>query len=305
MVILQTKELTKHYSGETVVDHVNLSIKKGEIYGFLGNNGAGKTTTIRMLLGLIRPTSGEIHVFGKKSNKHRKEILRKIGCIIETPGFYKNLTAVENLEISAKILGIHKKTAIDEALECVGLKRDKKKPVGKYSLGMKQRLGIARAIMHNPELLILDEPTNGLDPAGIQEIRGTLIRLAKEKEITLFLSSHILSEVEQLADRVGILHEGKLLKEIDIKTLKSIQNQYLEIKVHDINEAARILETKGNLFSYEVLANDTIHIYEKLDQAFRINEILVKNGIKVNKLAVESSTLESYFLKLTKGVVQC
>ena len=191
--IIKTTNLTKVYGKQKSVDHLNITVKQGEIYGFLGRNGAGKTTTIRMLLGLIKPTSGQIELFGEDLFKNQKGVLRRIGSMVEVPGFYENLTARENLLVNAKIIGIHKKNAIEEALEIVDLQHETKKLVGKYSLGMKQRLGIARALLHYPELLILDEPTNGLDPIGIKEMRSLIQSLAKERNITIFISSHILS----------------------------------------------------------------------------------------------------------------
>jgi bacitracin transport system ATP-binding protein len=219
--------LSKVYGSQKAVDNLNLNIQEGEVYGFLGRNGAGKTTTIRMLLGLISPSEGEVEIFGQSLKKHSKKILPKIGSIVEFPGFYYNLTAKENLLINAKLIGVQKKKAIDEALEIAGLTHEDGKLVGKYSLGMKQRLGIARAILHNPELLILDEPTNGLDPVGIKEIRNLMHFLAHQKKMTILVSSHILSEVEQLVDRIGIIHNGQLLEELPLEELRKRNRKYL------------------------------------------------------------------------------
>src|SRR5699024_3898015 len=199
----------KIYGEQKSVDHLNITGNQGEIYGLLARNGAGKTTTIRMLLGLIKPTFGQVEIFGENLFRNQKAILRRIGSIVEVPGVYDNLTARENLLINARIIGIHKKNAIEEALEIVDRHHETKKRGGKYSLGMKQRLGIARARLHYPELLILDDPTNGLDPIGIKEIRSLIQSLARERNITILVSSHILSEMEQLADHMGIIHEGK------------------------------------------------------------------------------------------------
>src|SRR5690625_3796764 len=200
--IIKTTNLTKIYGQQKSVDHLNITVNKGEIYGFLGRNGAGKTTTIRMLLGLIKPTFGQIEIFGENLFRNQKAILSRIGSIVEVAGFYEKLTARENLLINAKIIGIHKKNAIEEALEIFDLHHETKNLVRNYSLGRKQRLSIARALPHYPELLILDEPTNGLDPIGIKEIRSLIQSLARERNITILVSSHILSEIEQLADHM-------------------------------------------------------------------------------------------------------
>lgn len=220
-LVIETKKLTKIYGEQTAVNSVNLHVKPGRIYGLLGRNGAGKTTIMKMILGLTPITSGEVDVFGQNIKGHEKRIYPRIGAIIETPGFYPNLTGTENLEIFAKLRGTPQPNAVKNALEVVGLPYKDKKLFSKYSLGMKQRLGIANAILHDPELLILDEPTNGLDPVGIHEIR-TLIRSLPEKfNCTVFVSSHLLSEVELMADTVGILNHGRLLFEGTLDQLRS------------------------------------------------------------------------------------
>ena len=219
-LVIETKKLTKIYGEQTAVNSVNLHVKPGRIYGLLGRNGAGKTTIMKMILGLTPITSGEVDVFGQNIKGHEKRIYPRIGAIIETPGFYPNLTGTENLEIFAKLRGTPQPNAVKNALEVVGLPYKDKKLFSKYSLGMKQRLGIANAILHDPELLILDEPTNGLDPVGIHEIR-TLIRSLPEKfNCTVFVSSHLLSEVELMADTVGILNHGRLLFEGTLEQLR-------------------------------------------------------------------------------------
>jgi len=202
--VLEIHELTKKYRGIAAVDGVTLSVKRGEIYGFLGMNGAGKTTTIRMMLSLARPDSGTVRMFGERLTPRNLSPLSRVGAIVEMPGFYENLTARENLEISARLAGLPDKTAIEDALAAAGLADDDRKPARDFSLGMKQRLGIARAVMHHPELVILDEPANALDPAGIRDIRRLLVSLAKERNIAVFVSSHILAEIEQIADGVGV-----------------------------------------------------------------------------------------------------
>lgn len=299
--VIKTTNLSKIYGEQKSVDQLSITVNQGEIYGFLGRNGAGKTTTIRMLLGLIRPTYGQIEIFGENLFKNQKRILRRIGSIVEVPGFYENLTAKENLLINAKIIGVHKKNAIDEALEIVGLQNENKKLVGKYSLGMKQRLGIARALLHNPELLILDEPTNGLDPIGIKEMRRLIKSLAAERNITILISSHILSEIEQLADHIGIIHEGKLLEEIGIDHLRKRNRKYLEFQVSNDNKATMLLEEHFNIFDYEVYDEGMVRVYSHLGEQGTINRMFVQNDINVLKIKMSEDRLEDYFERLVGG----
>ncbi len=225
--IIETKQLTKKYKGQLAVSNVNLHIKKGSIYGLLGRNGAGKTTLMKMLLGLTPPTSGTFTLFGQTLTGHEKQLYPRIGALIETPGFYPNLTGTENLEIFARLRNLNASHTVKNALETVGLPFRDKKLFREYSLGMKQRLGLANALLHHPQLLILDEPTNGLDPIGIAEIRDFLKTLCKDHGKTLLVSSHILSEIDLLADDIGILDRGVLLEECSIKTLKE-KNDNLE-----------------------------------------------------------------------------
>ncbi len=225
--IIETKQLTKKYKGQLAVSNVNLHIKKGSIYGLLGRNGAGKTTLMKMLLGLTPPTSGTFTLFDQTLTGHEKQLYPRIGALIETPGFYPNLTGTENLEIFARLRNLNASHTVKNALETVGLPFRDKKLFREYSLGMKQRLGLANALLHHPQLLILDEPTNGLDPIGIAEIRDFLKTLCKDHGKTLLVSSHILSEIDLLADDIGILDRGVLLEECSIKTLKE-KNDNLE-----------------------------------------------------------------------------
>lgn len=225
--IIETKQLTKKYKGQLAVNNVNLHIKKGSIYGLLGRNGAGKTTLMKMLLGLTPPTSGTFTLFDQTLTGHEKQLYPRIGALIETPGFYPNLTGTENLEIFARLRNLNASHTVKNALETVGLPFRDKKLFREYSLGMKQRLGLANALLHHPQLLILDEPTNGLDPIGIAEIRDFLKTLCKDHGKTILVSSHILSEIDLLADDIGILDRGVLLEECSIKTLKE-KNDNLE-----------------------------------------------------------------------------
>lgn len=299
--ILQTYNLTRKYGTTAVVDNINMDIKKGEIYGFLGRNGAGKTTTLRMIMGLISPTKGEYELFGKKMGD--REVFGRIGAIIETPGFYPNLTARENLDIHRRLMGIPNKEYVDEVLETVGLTNYdiKKKKVKKYSLGMKQRLGVARALLHKPELLILDEPTNGLDPVGIKEMRETMLDLNKKKEITILVSSHILGEIQQLATKIGIIHKGKLLEEIDYKNFEKKNRHYINLRVNNDKKAVTILEKSMNIKDYEVTEPNKIRIYEMLDKSNDVAKKMISEGIDVYEVNVMNDTLEDYFVRLTGG----
>ncbi|WP_425448983.1 ABC transporter ATP-binding protein [Dethiothermospora halolimnae] len=299
--IINTHNLTKQYGTEKVVDNVNMNIEKGGIYGFLGLNGAGKTTTLRMLLGLAKPTRGSFSIFGRDFKSNKKYILPRIGSLIEVPGFYGNLTAVENLKINKKLLGVQSNHVVEETLENVGLLDARNKLVKNYSLGMKQRLGIARAILHNPELLILDEPTNGLDPGGIKEVRKMIKELAEKRKITILMSSHILSEVQQLATTIGIIHKGKLLEEITFDELRKKNKRYVEVVVSDDGRATMLLERKLNIKDYDVHENRSIRVYSDLEKIEHINKLFNDNDILVSKLKLSEDNLEDYFLKLTGG----
>ncbi len=235
MDIVKTKELTKVYKGSVCVDNVNMKVKEKSIYGFLGPNGAGKSTTLKMLLGLVHPTGGEIHIFGKEFNrKNRGEILKRTGSLIESPSYYGHLTAYENLRIYTTILGLPEKN-IDKVLSIVRLDRQKGKRVSAYSLGMKQRLGLASALLSFPELLILDEPVNGLDPAGIQEMRELISSLPQKYDMTVMVSSHILSEIDRLADEVGIIANGRIMYQGPLDALhktdssKSLEEIFIDL----------------------------------------------------------------------------
>jgi bacitracin transport system ATP-binding protein len=297
-MVIKTNGLTKLYGKQKVVNNLEIHANQGEIYCFLGRNGAGKTTTIRMLLGLIKPNSGEIEIFGEDLQRNMKDILRRIGSIVEFSGFYGNLTGYENLLINAKLMGIRKENAIEEALEIVGLHHETEKRVDRYSLGMKQRLGIARAILHDPELLILDEPTNGLDPIGIKEIRRMIKTLAEERQISIFISSHILSEVEQLADRIGVIHQGVLLEEVAFAELRKRNRKYIEFQVSNDGKAVLLMEQQFGIQDYEVHEQGILRIYSHLGEQAKINRTLNEYGIEVSKLVMSEDNLEDYFVKL-------
>ena len=299
--VIETKGLTKEYNGKRSVSDLNLHIKKGRIYGLLGRNGAGKTTTMKMILNLIDSSDGEVIVFGKSMKKHNKEILPRIGCLIESPGFYPNLTGTENLKIFAQLRGIPKRNAIKESLELVGLKYNDKKLFSQYSMGMKQRLAIALAVMHDPEILMLDEPINGLDPIGIAEVRTFIRKLCTEKGKTILISSHILSEIELIADDIGIIDNGVLLEEESLEELKNMNKKYIKLVAHNDSKAVKVLEACFNIKNYSVEKNGTIKIYD-LDLVIpELVRELVKEGIAVEEIRMKEDTLEDYFKRITGG----
>jgi bacitracin transport system ATP-binding protein len=300
-MILRTNRLTKRYGETTVVSDVNMTIRSGDIYGFLGQNGAGKTTTLRMMMGLIHPTSGDIELFGSPLHGNKSKAMERVGAIIEYPGFYLNLKAAENLDIHRRLMGIGNRDSIDEALKAVGLLDAKHQKVGQFSLGMKQRLGIARALLHHPEFLILDEPTNGLDPGGMKEMRHLFLELARKRGITFLISSHLLSEIEQLANKIGIIHKGRLLEEIDYSTLQQKSRHYLDIKVTDEKKAAYILEQKLGTTDYVVAGSGRLRLYGHLNEPELVNALLAKGEVGVKEMRLSGDSLEDYFLKLTGG----
>lgn len=302
-VILKTYNITKKYGNQIAINNVNMTIKKGEIYGFIGQNGAGKTTLIRLITGLIHKTNGDIELLGASSENELNKARTMVGSLIETPSFYNNMTARENLEVSRRIRNIPGNKCVDEVLELVGLKNIEKKKVKNFSLGMKQRLGIANAIMGNPRLLILDEPINGLDPMGIVEIRELLKKINKEKDMTILISSHILSELSELATTYGIISSGKLIEEITSQELKEKCRKYIDLKIDDTSRAVTILERKLGINDYQVLANKKIKVFSNLDNVGEVNSILSNSGIIVESIGVKGENLEEYFMNVIGGVL--
>lgn len=300
-IVLKTHKLCKKYGGELAVDNVSMTINKGDIYGFIGRNGAGKTTLIRMITGLIHKTSGEIELLGNTEDIHLNESRVIMGSVIETPTFYGNMTARENLEVSRLVRNIPGKQCIEDVLNLVGLKDVKKKKVKNFSLGMRQRLGIANALLGNPRFLILDEPINGLDPVSMVEIRELLKKVNKEKDMTMLISSHILSELSELATCYGIINNGKLIEEITSQELMEKCKQYIELKVNDAKKAVVLLETELNIKDYVVQENNIIKVYSHLDDVGKINTLLTTNGIIVDKILSKGQNLEEYFLKSIGG----
>ncbi|MFS0723800.1 ABC transporter ATP-binding protein [Paenibacillus sp. 1P07SE] len=294
--MIETTQLTKRLGGKTVVDRVDMLIQKGEIYGFLGPNGAGKTTTIRMLLGLAKPSSGQIRILGKDIRKDRIQILRNVGSLVEYPSYYGHLSGYENLEAVRLLLGTPK-SRIDEVLAIVRLTKDAKRPVKGYSLGMKQRLGIATALLGGPELLILDEPTNGLDPAGILEIRELIKSLPRSHGVTILISSHLLSEVDQMATRVGIITGGRMIFQDSIDRLRKQAQSSLRFRVSEPELAARLLLSLGCQASVESGIVTTRQLPDQ--QTAAIAAKLIEGGHMIYRIEESHASLESIFLEMT------
>ena len=296
--VVETENLTKQYRTSLVVDNINLHVPKGKIYGLLGRNGAGKTTLMKMMLQLVCPTKGTIRLLGMDCRENADKLYHKIGSIIETPGFYGNLTAYENLHLLRRLRGQKQTDGISKALEVVGLQGQHTKPFSEYSLGMKQRLGIAAAIMHEPELLILDEPINGLDPIGIAEIRSFLSDLGHTKGTTILISSHVLSEIEQIADIIGIMHEGHLIEEVNMAELQKCK--YTEFDVSDVIAASKLLEDVYRISDYAI-QGDTVKVFDFTHHCGEINRTFIENGLTVTRLCLCEGYLEDYFSDLIGG----
>ena len=298
-LLLQTRNLTKQYGRHRAVNDVNMHIKKGAIYGFIGRNGAGKTTCLKMISGLSTPSYGEIEMFGYKG-KDLQKVRSRVGCLIEAPGLYGNMSAYDNLNIKCKLTGIKKKGYIDELLKTVGLDTVGEKKTKHYSLGMKQRLGIALALVGEPDLLILDEPINGLDPQGIVEVRETIQKLAKERGMTICISSHILEELSKIATDYGIIHNGCLVQELTREELMKKCSERIELTLDNPKQAIPVLDDMG-FNSYQVIDKEHIHIFERLGESASLNMELAKAGIPVKGISITSEELENYFLRLTGG----
>ena len=300
--ILQTSRLTKTIGGKELVRDVDIHVKKGEIYGFLGPNGAGKTTVMKMILNLWKPTMGTVELFGKPLTPQSYEVMRRIGSIIEFPTFYEHMTGYENLRMHCEYMGYYNKGSVEEALGMLGLSDAADKPAGSYSLGMKQRLGIARAILCKPELVILDEPTNGLDPAGMKQIRDLFRMLCTEYGMTFMISSHLLPEIESIADTVGVIHHGKMMKEISMKEIAETNTAYIELAVEDTKKAAYVLAEKMQLSNFKIVNDSGIRIYEQGVTTQKISRELMANDVEIASISQHTETLEDYFLKITSEV---
>ena len=297
--IMETVGLRKAYKRNIVVDDVNIHIQKGAIYGFVGPNGAGKSTVMKMILNLLRPDAGEVQLFGEKVTAHSYEIFKKVGSIIENPYFYDKMTARQNLELHCEYMGFPNKERIDEVLHLVELQNVEGKQVRHYSLGMKQRLAIARAILARPEFLILDEPINALDPDGIREMRTLFQQLNQRDGTTIFISSHILSEVDLLADTIGIIRHGKLLTELPIEEIHKHQTDYISLQVDDVTRAAALLENMG-MKNFCVLDKELIRIYDSDVSGKVLSKALIENGVGLESIGRKHDTLEDFFFQLTE-----
>ena len=299
--VIETKNLTKQYGTQKSVADLNIHVRQGRIYGLLGRNGAGKTTTMKMLLGLTQPTSGEVTIWGKPLRTNEKKLLPRIGCLIESPGFYPNLTATENLRIFATLRGVPNRNAIKNALDLVGLPYKDKKLFSQYSLGMKQRLAIALAIMHDPELLILDEPINGLDPIGIAEVRSFIRDLCTERGKTILISSHILSEIALLADDIGIIDHGALLEEESLAELEAKSSRHIRFTVSSTTQAARILERGFHETQFTIQDDYKMRLHNLDISVGEIVTAFVENGLTVSEAYICEESLEDYFKRVTGG----
>lgn len=303
--ILQTNRLTKTIGGKTLVRDVDLHIEKGEIYGFLGPNGAGKTTVMKMITNLWKPTAGTIELFGETLTPTSYGVLKRMGSIIEFPTFYDHMTGKENLRLHCEYMGYYHPGSVENALQLLHLTQAADNPVKSYSLGMKQRLGIARAVLSKPELLILDEPTNGLDPAGMKQIRDLLKSLCAEYGITVMISTHILSEVESIADTIGILHHGAMMKEISMKAIEETNVAYIDLTVANPRLAAFVLSDKMGVENFKAIEAGKIRIYDPRVSAQEVARVLALSDVEVISIGKKAENLEDYFLKLTSEVEAC
>src|SRR5687767_5107844 len=297
---IETSQLSKRYRDVTAVDAVNLRVKPGEIYGFLGLNGAGKTTTIRALLGMIRPSNGDIKVLGQTIDSHGRGPWSKVGHLVEAPSAYPELTVRENLEIARRLHGVSDANAVSHVIERLALTSYSDRSAGTLSMGNLQRLGLARALLHEPELLILDEPANGLDPAGVLEIRTLLESLARAKGVTVFMSSHILTEVDRLATRIGVIHQGRLIEELDTNQLEKLRSRRLAVQTRNLQASQISLQSAGYKFTISggTFLIDDEHAIEHPDD---IAQMLVNAGTPPTRLAVEQQNLEEHFMQIIGG----
>lgn len=294
--IVRTKNLSKNYDGNFVLKNINMNIRKGDIYGLIGKNGAGKTTIMRILAGLVYETEGYVELFGESRYKSKQR--KRIGVLIETPAFFEDMDAYSNLEFIRRFRGIPGKKCIEEKLKIVGLDNVGGKPIKDYSLGMKQKLGLAIALLGDPELLILDEPTNGLDPMGIMKMRELIKKLNKENGITILISSHILSELSQISTIYGIINKGILVEEISTKELNEDSKVALEIKVDNVEKCTWILENILDIKDYKILNGNIVKIYEKLSESSMIAKELYKEEVLISKMVTTGESLEDYVMNI-------
>ncbi|MBC2180653.1 ATP-binding cassette domain-containing protein [Listeria booriae] len=299
--ILETAALSKKFGDNYAVDHVNMTVQKGDIYGFIGKNGAGKTTFIRLITELMYKNGGDVSLFGSTHPKDIHQARKRIGAVIEGPSLYPNMTAHQNLNYYLLQKGIPDKNRINEILEFVGLENTGRKKYRNFSMGMKQRLGIGLAILHHPDFLILDEPINGLDPMGIIEIRNIILKLNKTYGTTVFISSHILTELALIANRYGIINNGRLVKELSKEELESESRRYLVLKTLNKEVAVQHLESFLELYQYEVHSDGSIRIFEYIDEPEKVSQVMFDAGIIITELKVVEANLEEYFIDLIGG----
>lgn len=298
--IIVLEGVTKQYRDAEVVSNVSMHVQEGEIYGFLGPNGAGKTTIMKMILNLVKPTMGNIHVFQEPVQNESVAYLRQIGSIIETPVFYSRLSAWENMKLHCAYMGYYDQKKMEETLEMVGLSSCRNKVVSEFSLGMKQRLGIARAIVTRPRLLILDEPINGLDPMGIRQMRELLVSLRDNCGATILISSHIITEIEQIADEIGVLDKGRLLREVSMKEIRKDAVQYIELELDDVQKAATVLDHRFPALNFRVISPSGLRVYGIEDQTL-ITRALVQENIGILNMSCKNDSLEDYFMDTVIG----
>ena len=301
VTVFEAINITKKYRNTLALNQVSMSVMQGDIYGFIGENGAGKTTMIRLLTGLAEPTTGKIALFGESNKKLAKQ-RERIGCIIESPSLYLDMTAYENLKYYIQYKGIVEINSIEKVLKMVGLENARKKKYKNYSLGMKQRLGLALALINHPDLLILDEPLNGLDPQGIVELREILSHLNKKYGITMLISSHILDELEMIATRYGFIHQGQMIEEITAEKLQEKLKKYISLDVENIGLASITLEQKLHTENFKVMDDHTIYLYDFVNESSQVATTLIQEGVILNKMNISNVSLENYYLSLIKGV---
>ncbi len=300
--ILQTNHLSKSINGKEIVKNVDIHVEQGEIYGFLGPNGAGKSTVMKMLTNLWKPTGGSIEIFEQKLTPKSYEVLGRMGSMIEFPIFYEHMTGRKNLQLHCDYMGYYSEGCIERALDPLELTEAADQPVKSYSLGMKERLGIARATLCKPELLILDEPTNGLDPVGMKQVRELIRTLSTEYGVTIIISSHILSEIESIADRVGIIHHGRMLREISMKEIEDTNLNYIELAVLNEKKAAFVLTDQIGITNFKIIDEGKIRIYDPEATPQEIARMLALQEVEIISIGKKAETLEDYFINLTTEV---
>ncbi|MHC5278826.1 ABC transporter ATP-binding protein [Listeria kieliensis] len=295
---IKLRGINKSFKKQAVLQDISMTIKKGSIYGFLGPNGSGKTTVMKIILNLVKADSGEVSVLGEAVETNSYQYLQSIGSIIEYPVFYDTLTAEQNLELHCNYMGVYDKAKIQKVLELVDLKGITNKKVKEFSLGMKQRLGIARALITEPKILVLDEPINGLDPFGIREVRELLVKINREMGTTILISSHIISEIESIADTIGFIKNGKIVREVELKEIEKETLSYSEITVNDVKKAASVLDEHLKIRNFKIISENAIRIYEAGTSQQEISRHLILEGVEIYEMQQHTDSLEEYFVEL-------